>query len=790
MNNIRSARRVGLPVLAGAAVAWLLLATSGLLHAQAQAPAAAERVPVTRVVLYKSGIGYFEHLGRIRGDQTVTIDFTSGQLDDVLKSLTALDLGDGRVTGVGFNSEADLGRRLSALRLPLGERTSRFEFLSALRGAPIEIRSGTTRLRGRLLSVERVSRREDNGASRDEDAISIVTGTGELRTMTLAPGVDVRVLDADLNAEIERYLGLVASTRDQDVRRLTIATSGTGERDLFISYVSEVPVWKATYRLVLPPAGGAPLLQGWAIVDNTVGEDWENVQLSLVAGAPQSFVQQISRPYYVRRPTVPLPERAQLFPQTHQAAIRTAGAGGLGGTVSDPSGGRLPGVAVSVTASGRPVTDAVTDASGRYHIAGVAPGTYEVTFSLTGFRPVQRSGVTVSAGLESVLDATMDVGAITESVTVGGRGRGAGVGMGRGSAARSSNVTLDGIVDAAARIEASRQAQQAAADAAELGDLFEYKLREPVTIRKGQSALVPILSAEVEAERVSLWSASSTSRHPLRAVWLTNTTGLTLDSGSFSVVESQAFAGEGLIEPLKAGERRLLSFATDLGVIVDARGDDAPEPVVRVEISRGVVIQRTQQRQRRVYTARNQNDEPRELVIEHPVRDGWALEGGITPDETTPDRHRFRVSIAPQTAVTLTVDESRPIETRYDVSSVTDDVVGVLVREKAIDAGTEAALRTVVERKNDVSRLASEIASRETEVQSIGRDQERVRENMRSLRGTSEERQLLQRYVRQLDEQEDRLGALRREVAALTAERQQAQAELDRFIQGITAGAR
>jgi phage shock protein A len=121
---------------------------------------------------------------------------------------------------------------------------------------------------------------------------------------------------------------------------------------------------------------------------------------------------------------------------------------------------------------------------------------------------------------------------------------------------------------------------------------------------------------------------------------------------------------------------------------------------------------------------------------------------------------------------------------------VTDDVVGVLVREKAIDAGTEAALRTVVERKNDVSRLASEIASRETEVQSIGRDQERVRENMRSLRGTSEERQLLQRYVRQLDEQEDRLGSLRREVAALTAERQQAQAELDRFIQGITAGAR
>ena len=150
-----------------------------------------------------------------------------------------------------------------------------------------------------------------------------MTEGGEIQTIALDPGVSVRIVEAELNQEVAKYLSLVASVRDQDVRRLTISTAGTGDRDLFVSYVSEVPVWKATYRLVLPSASQnrRPLLQGWAIVDNTVGEDWDRVQLSLVAGAPQAFVQAISRPYYVQRPVVPLPERVLMSPQTHQSAL-------------------------------------------------------------------------------------------------------------------------------------------------------------------------------------------------------------------------------------------------------------------------------------------------------------------------------------------------------------------------------------------------------------------------------------------------------------------------------------
>jgi hypothetical protein len=142
----------------------------------------------------------------------------------------------------------------------------------------------------------------------ETDEISLITDSGEVRAMDLNPATSVRIVDRDLNPEVGKYLSLIAASREQDVRRMTLSTAGTGERNLYVSYISEVPIWKTTYRIVLPSkADKKPLLQGWAIVDNTVGEDWNDVELSLVAGAPHSFIQQLSEPYYGRRPVVPLP---------------------------------------------------------------------------------------------------------------------------------------------------------------------------------------------------------------------------------------------------------------------------------------------------------------------------------------------------------------------------------------------------------------------------------------------------------------------------------------------------
>jgi hypothetical protein len=213
-------------------------------------PATAQVLPVRRVILYKTGVGYFEHLGNVRNRQNITIRFTSTQLNDVLNSLTVLDLGKGQITGISYNSVAPLQQRLGALRLPLDGSTTQAQMLASLRGAHVEVSSGTGLVQGRLLSVEQRKRQTGNDTS-IIDTISVVTDAGELRTFELSPTVRVRIIERDLRQEIGRYLDLVGSTRVQDVRSLVISTAGAGERPLFVSYVSEVPIWKSTYRLVL-----------------------------------------------------------------------------------------------------------------------------------------------------------------------------------------------------------------------------------------------------------------------------------------------------------------------------------------------------------------------------------------------------------------------------------------------------------------------------------------------------------------------------------------------------------
>lgn len=726
-------------------------------------------LPVQRVVLYKAGIGYFEHLGEVEGNHGVTINFTSAQLDDVLKTLTVLDLDGGQVTGIGYNSVAPIEQRLRSLRLPIGERPTLFGFLGALRGARIEVRAGTGAVAGRLLSAEQQAR-PDGETTRYTEEVSIITDGGEVRRFELGPGVSVRLLEEDLRQEVGRYLALLASARDEDVRRLTVATRGTGRRSIFVGYVSEVPIWKSSYRIVMPAQpDDAPILQGWAIVDNTVGEDWENVELSLVGGAPQSFVQRISQPYYARRPVVPLPERAQLSPQTHGATL-TAGSGRIVGEVRDRDGAPLPGASViAAGGDGETVARAATDAAGRYSLGPLPTGAYEIRFELEGFA-TQRSPAQVQGGEEIRRDTRLMLAAVEERVSV------------TGAAPRPEPapfVSAEAITYDGDEIEPM-------ASGRELGDLFEYRITDPVTIGRNQSALVPILRADVSIEKVSLWSQGTRSGRPLRAVWLTNTSGLSLDGGSFTVLEEGAFAGEGLLEAMKPSERRLLSYGTDVAVLVDEETASEPETVTRIAVLRGVLTHEIDARRRRTYRIRNEDSKPRIVIVEHPSRPGWEITSEALPVETAPGVHRFRVVVEPGQTATLTVAESRPIARRIALSDVTDDHLALFVRQGASGDALERALRPLLDKKAEIAAVVREIAERESEIARIERDQERVRENMKALERSSEERELVRRYARQLGEQEDHLEVLRREIAERSDHRDRLRSELQALIESVS----
>jgi hypothetical protein len=766
----------------------------------------AAKLPVRRVVLYKNGVGYFEHLGRVRGSQDVRIDFTSAQLNDVLKSLTVLDLAGGRITGVDYNSEAPLARRLATLRLALGERPSVSEFLLALRGARLEVRGATgPALAGRLLSVERKTRSATNWTV-ETDEISLITDTGEVHSVDLNPTTSVRIAEKDLQVEVGRYLNLIASSRDQDVRRMTISTTGNGERNLYVSYISEVPIWKTTYRIVLPTkAEKKPLLQGWAIVDNTVGEDWNEVELSLVAGAPHSFIQQLSEPFYGRRPVVPLPESVELSPQTHAATL-SGGNGRLSGSVSDSSGAAVAGASVKLMDENSSiVAQTTTDSSGNYSFSSLSPGNYRVQTERPGFKTSLMTALNVAPG-ENQANARLDVGSSTETVTVNASAGGVnttssqlamvsrlsgvanrphvGVGSGPGGGAGSFAATPPPPPPpSVANLEEARAMGEAAANGQELGDLFEYKLKDRVTLKKNQSALVPIAQTEIEAEKVSLWSGTSGSGRPLRGLWLKNTSALTFDEGSFSVLENEVFAGEGLTDPIKPGERRLLSYATDLGLLVEAQTNSQPQHVTLAKISKGILTQVSRLEERTLYTVRNQDAAARTLVVEHPSRMGWSLaKGAKEPEEKAPGTYRFRLEVPAKASASLPVEEMRTLDVTYSISALNTDQIALFVKNKTITREMAQGLEKIMDQKAAVAKLEEEMENRQKDIDRIVEDQGRLRENMKALRGSAEEKTLLQRYTRQLDEQETQLESLRKTIRDTEAERDKANGQLEKMI--------
>jgi hypothetical protein len=335
-------------------------------------------------------------------------------------------------------------------------------------------------------------------------------------------------------------------------------------------------------------------------------------------------------------------------------------------------------------------------------------------------------------------------------------------------------------------VENSLAGMQAAASGQGLGDLFEYKLKDRVTLKKNQSALVPIVQTELEAERVSLWSGTAGSGRPLRGLWLKNTSPFTLDGGSFSVLDNEVFAGEGLTDPIKPGERRLLSYATDLGLLVQAQTDERPQHIMRARISKGVLTQISELQQRTLYSVRNEDVAARQLVVEHPARYSWILaKASNQPEEQAPGVYRFRMEVPAKATATLPVEEAHVQETTYQLSDLNDDQIALFVRQKTISPEMQQALAKVTTQKAVVAKLEEEMENRQKDIERIVDDQGRLRENMKALRGSAEEKALLQRYTRQLDEQETRLDALRTKIEQTEAQRDQANDLLGKIIDDL-----
>jgi len=687
--------------------AFCLTAISAAAGGRAESP-----LPLERVVLFTSGVGYFQHAGTVAGDASVEMRFAASDVNDLLKSMVVLDADGGPAT-VTYASRDPVTKTLGTFAVNLTDNPSLGDLLGRLRGQKVEIDAATP-CTGTIVGVEK--RRVEIGKDEaiEKQFLTVLTADG-LRTLALDSVSRTRLVDPRLQAELEKALDVLALAADNEKKGVDIAFRGAGERSVRVGYVREAPVWKTSYRLVLPADAAAAKgnLQGWAIVENTTDADWKDVRMSLVSGRPISFVMDLYQPQYLPRPLIEQELYASLTPQMY--------------------GQGLAGPKPKVPRE----SDRELEEAGRSKLVRAVPH---------------------PAG--AMADAPADQS-----------GRGGMGGMGGG---------MDGL-----GVSWGMNAAPTAATGSDLGEVFRYEITEPVTLGRQRSAMLPIIGAEVNVERVAIYDERVLATHPLSGLRLVNSTDLHLMQGPITVYDEEGgYAGDARIEDMSPGAERLVSYAVDLDVEVVPRSEGRPEEIVNVRLVKGTLLVSRKLARVKLFEARNPGKNAVKLLVEHPLQAGWKLVRPENPADKTRDRYRFSVTAEPDETVTLEVAEELPVEESHAITTLDDDAIVFYSRAKATSRAVREALAEVIRRKAEIEQLVQDRRIREQEIATIDQEQARIRGNMGALDRTSD---LFAQYVRKFAEQEKRIETLRGEIAGVVTKEQEARKSLDEYVLQIDA---
>lgn len=642
----------------------------------ALAGAAAAELPVREVVLYKHGVGYFLREGRLAPGESATLNFKAAEMNDVLKSLTIEEKGGGKVSGLRYDSSEPLEERLKEYPVSIGEKQTLAELLDQWKGARVELTLGSQTAGGVIVGA-RLAVAEEKRPEREQ--ITLLLDSGDLRTFDLAAATGVRLPDPRLQSFLKDYLGVLAQSRSKERRSLYIDSTDARNRELKAGYLIPSPMWKSSYRLIFS-AAGEPMLEGWAIVDNTTGEDWTNVRLALVSGRPISFVSNLYEPRYVERQTAELAEDKAQAPVVHRAGIM------------DKAPPPLP----------------------------------------------QREAVR-AAGAAMMMQAA-DPSAPVSSIASTAVGR-------------------------------------------DLGELFEYRIARPVTVRRGESAMLPFLQEKAAGRKLLIYSGPA-SQHPTNAVELSNSTGKTLDGGPVTVFDAGAYAGEALMETLKAGDKRLISYGVDLGTRIATLFDSKAAAVRELKFRRGILTTTLSAVETKTYTIRNVDQKAKTLIVEHPARSQYTLVDR-KPAETTATAYRFEVKLAPGATEQFPVTEERVYATTLSVANLTPDALLSYTQNKTLSAAAKRDLERIAAQKRKVAAVIDEANQVNAETSRLEKDQLRTRQNIASLASIAGQQQQVQTWAAQLASQDARLGKLQERTTELQRQRAALDAELNAMMESI-----
>src|ERR1039457_1054302 len=359
-------------------------------------------------------------------------------------------------------------------------------------------------------------------------------------------------------------------------------------------------------------------------------------------------------------------------------------------------------------------------------------------------------------------------GAFATAGAAGGPGGGGGGGPVKGEALGEphmigGNMSMGALAMAPSATPVYRLQQPSTivsnASGQELGELFEYVIGQTVTIRKNTSAMLPFLQQQIGGRKLLIYSDQS-SQHPTNAAELTNTSGKTLDGGPITVYDGGAYGGEALMETLKAGDKRLISYAVDLGTRITSAFDSKQAVVREFHASRGLLTTKMAAEETRTYTIRNVDQKAKTLIVEHPLRPNYTLLNQ-KPAEKTPSAYRFEIQLAAGATQEFSVSEERVFNQSYAVITLTPDVILAYVQNRSLSDASRAQLQRIATQKTQIAENDRALADVRTQIADLTSEEDRIRRNIESLNAVSGQQQQVQNYARQIDAHEQQLATLR-----------------------------
>jgi hypothetical protein len=686
-------------------------------------------LPLKRVVLFSSSVGFFEHEGSVKDDKQIEFVFKTEDINDLLKSMVVQDRDGGLISAINYGSPDPLTRTLRTFTIDLTNSPTLAEIFQQLRGQGVKLETPAP-VSGIVVGVEVRQIPQGDGKFAPAEVLNVRTPEG-LRSIRLETISRTQFVSPKVDKEFQQALDLLANAHTSDQKKVKLDFRGKGERRVSMGYIQEAPVWKTSYRLVLSD-DEAPFLQGWAIVENTTTQDWKDVNLTLVSGRPISFVMDLAQPLFMNRPLVVPESHASLSPKVYDQDLAAkeqefraagdqavAGAGGFGG------GGFGGGM------------------------GGLAPR--ERTRS--EFRPFVTSVIPVVDG--------------------------------GGGVPRRVRMNLEQGVESAAIGEDAGELFRYGIKAPVTLPRNESAML-PIVSAKVKGEKLAIYNPNVNAKHPlsGLKLTNSTDLHLLQGP-------ITLfDGGEYAGdarIEDIAPGSARLISYALDLETEIVEKSA--GETDDPFSDKGV--IVSLSIRKGGLHAKRKLTRKVDYVVKNSSGKAKQVLIERPQDEGWKAVSP-KPEETTRGVHRYSVKADSGKPVTLTVVEERETTEEFALTTLEPAAIDVYLKVSAATPALKKAFDSFLAAKSKVAAITDQRVQNEVQEAKLADEQGRLRNNLQAIPLKNNElaneenkktaNDLLQRYLKKLGTIENDLEELRTERTKIMEQEAKAKAELEKLL--------